>query len=267
MKKLLILTAYVFLLVSVFATNVYATTYKSNSFQTGSNNEYGTITDIDSNTFNLKGKLNEEAGMVYGPYSKISTGKLNDGITEEVNVGIDLDKLDSGEFFEVTVSLDNDKKDYLTEAVAMVQKVGDEVVVTTGNWFSGFRATIKKSGVYTFQWKYSKEDNQINARFTILDYGKEVNTTGNVKLKDLTGVTDVSDVTVRSLWFCNIQAKNGVDVYTTLPKIDEPTQQPAEKPDQKDDTPKTGTVDMALVASVVGMISLAGIVALKNHNK
>ena len=233
MKKLLVLTACVLLLVSAFATNAYATTYKSDDFQTGSNNEYGTITDIDSNTFNFKGTLNEAAGMVYGPYSKISTGKLNDGITEEVNVGIDLDKLNSQELFEVTVSLDNDEKEYLTEAVAMAQKVGDEVVVTTGNWFPSFKATINKSGVYTFQWKYYKNDNKIYVRFTVLDYGKEINTTGNVELMDLTGVSNVSDVTVRSLWFCNIRAENGVDVYTTLPNINEPTQEPVDEPTQQ----------------------------------
>ena len=145
------------------------------------------------------------------------------------------------------------------------------------------KKTIKKSGIYTFQWKYYKNDNKIYVRFTVLDYGKEINTTGNVELMDLTDVSNVSDVTVRSLWFCNIRAENGVDVYTTLPNINEPTQEPVDEPtqqptvapsdepaqkeDQLDNTPKTGTVNMALIASVVGIISLAGIVALKKRNK
>ena len=41
----------------------------------------------------------------------------------------------------------------------------------------------------------------------------------------------------------------------------------AEEPEEKDPTPKTGLVDVALVASVVAMISVAGIVTVKRYSK
>ncbi len=38
-------------------------------------------------------------------------------------------------------------------------------------------------------------------------------------------------------------------------------------PEDKDNTPKTGSVDVALIATVIAMVSVAGIVAVKKHSK
>ena len=44
-------------------------------------------------------------GQVTGPYSKASKAKLVDGINEQVNIELDLDKISQGKFFEATVSI------------------------------------------------------------------------------------------------------------------------------------------------------------------
>ncbi len=49
---------------------------------------------------------------------------------------------------------------------------------------------------------------------------------------------------------------------------EEPVEEPAEeKPAEKDDTPKMGTIDVALISSVVAMVSVAGIVTVKKYSK
>ncbi len=47
----------------------------------------------------------------------------------------------------------------------------------------------------------------------------------------------------------------------------DPTYTPSTTPAEKDDTPTTGSVDVALIATVIAMVSVAGIVAVKKYNK
>lgn len=74
-------------------------------------------------------------------------------------------------------------------------------------------------------------------------------------------MTDKDDVAVRYVWFCGINASNGVDVYTTLPgdvTIPEEPETPNQEPDNTiDENPNTYDGIMSYV-----MLSILGCAAL-----
>ena len=145
---------------------------------------------------------------------------------------------------------------------------------------------------------YTK-NNKTYVEFTLLNGEDVVGTTGIIDFDTIT-TTDTKnpiagqdDVSVKYLWFCNIQVENGINVYAELPKTEDPTdptEQPTEPTEpttpeesettetpeetktsseskEKDNTPKTGSANVALMATVVSAISLAGIVTVKKYTK
>ena len=228
MKKFLSLGLVCILLFFVIILPISAlTTWRFEDWQDG--NDYGLKTKISSNITNLKGKKNEDEGMEIGPYNKASKAELSDGITEEVYVGLDLNHYQNSELFELSIALNQQEYKYLTEAVIMTQKIENKFVLTS-SWAKDKNpiATIEKDGVYTYKWEFRQDNNKIKVKFTVLDYGKELGTTDFVELK-----TDSADkaTNVRYLWACNIKAKYGVDIYTTLPQI---SNNSIENPDTSD---------------------------------
>ena len=105
MKKILKITLCLMVSLTIFASTIYATVYNYDSFSTPEN--YGTKTKIDENITNLNGNRTETGEKLQGPYSKASTAKLADGITEETYIELDLDKFAEGEYFEVSLALKN----------------------------------------------------------------------------------------------------------------------------------------------------------------
>ena len=220
MKKFLSLSLVCILLLFMVISPVKAlTVWNYNDWQDGK--DYGSKTRISSNITNLKGEKEEQKGMKVGPFNKASKAKLSDGITEEVYVGLNLNDYQNSELFELSIALNQQQKGedakYLTEAVVMTQKSEGKFVLTSG-WAKDKNpiATIDSDGVYTYRWEFKKDnDNKIQVRFTVLNYGKELGTTGFVKLE----VENFDKATeVRYLWACNIKANYGVDIYTTLPE-------------------------------------------------
>lgn len=240
-----------------------------------------------------KGEKTPNDGMYVGPYSKASTAKLKDGITEETYVEVDLEKLSEGEYFEVSLALktmENSEEKYVSEAVVMTQK-NNGVVNVTASW-AGTNpiAVIKESGIYTYQWKMFTEDENTYVKFTLLKNEEVVGTTNKVDMDSdsLTTedtqnpIAEQENVSVKYLWFCNVNVASGVNVYAQLPKVEEepPVVVPsmveeAETPvvdstdvKEKDVTPKTGVIDTSLyVCAVLAVISLAGLIAVKKYNK
>lgn len=282
MKKLLGLTLCVMFIIISFASTVNAKTiYNFDSFT--QTEGYGTVTKVDDNVTNLKGETSPNGGMYLGPFSKASTAKLDDGILEETYVQIDLEKLKQGNLFEVSLALKNADDQYVSEAVVTSQMDNGVVNVTAG-WSKDLHAVIKESGVYTYQWKMYKDGKDTYLQFTLLKYDEVI---GRSKITDFDSITtqdtknpiaDQKDVSVKYLWFCNIQVPDGVNVYAELPpkpgtpETPEPEQsqpQPEQQPQntqstpQKDVTPKTGIVNMINYASIIALLSLAGIVVLK----
>lgn len=196
-------------------------------------NGYGSKTKVDENITNLKGNETASGGMYVGPFSKAAKNvKLADGITEEVHVGLDFDKIKEGEYFEASVALkttnDNNEEKYVSEAVVMSQRVGDKIKLTAG-WAKDFEAYIQAKGVYTYQWKMwiETEENakKTYVQFTLLQGEKEIATTGKIDFDTLTTadtlnpIAEQKDVTVKYLWFCNINVKEGVNIYTEVPTV------------------------------------------------
>ena len=196
-------------------------------------NGYGSKTKVDENITNLKGNETVSGGMYVGPFSKAAKNvKLADGITEEVHVGLDFDKIKEGEYFEASLALkttnDNNEEKYVSEAVVMSQRVGDKIKLTAG-WAKDFEAYIQAKGVYTYQWKMwiETEENakKTYVQFTLLQGEKEIATTGKIDFDTLTTadtlnpIAEQKDVTVKYLWFCNINVKEGVNIYTEVPTV------------------------------------------------
>lgn len=196
-------------------------------------NGYGSKTKVDENITNLKGNETASGGMYVGPFSKAAKNvKLADGITEEVHVGLDFDKIKEGEYFEASLALkttnDNNEEKYVSEAVVMSQRVGDKIKLTAG-WAKDFEAYIQAKGVYTYQWKMwiETEENakKTYVQFTLLQGEKEIATTGKIDFDTLTTadtlnpIAEQKDVTVKYLWFCNINVKEGVNIYAEVPTV------------------------------------------------
>ncbi|MCI6265992.1 MAG: InlB B-repeat-containing protein [Erysipelotrichaceae bacterium] len=198
------------------------TTYEADDWEDGSG--YGTATEVDDNITNIKGETVADGGMFYGPYSKASTAKLADGITEETYIMLDPEKYNHGEFFQVSLGLKNGADEYVNEAVVMTQKVDDAFKLTAG-WASDFSATVTRKGIYTYQWKMFIDNGKTYVNFTLLQGNREIATTGNIDFDTVDGpdskdpIADEADVSVKYLWFCNVQVANGVDVYTELPTV------------------------------------------------
>ena len=131
---------------------------------------YGGKEKITDNITNLKGIYDESMGMDIAPYSKKSKSKLKDGITEEVNVEIDFDKINTGELFEITLGLQNGANDYVSEAVVTTEKTSNEEVKLSAGWAPQFSYAIKESGIYTYRWEMFIKDKvtYVNLRFWIM---------------------------------------------------------------------------------------------------
>jgi len=215
---LLSLVAFIFCISSAKAL----TTYDYESWVSGSG--YGKATKIDDVITNLKGESTATGGMYTGPYSKASTDKLADGITEEAYVEIDPESIDNGEYFEVSLALKNASNEYVSEAVVMTQKTGNDFVISSG-WAKDFSAKISKKGIYTYQWKMYVEDDKTYVQFTLLMGERVIATTGKIDFDTIVTadtknpIANQADVSVKYLWFCNINVKNGVNVYTELPTV------------------------------------------------
>lgn len=253
MKKFLSLSLIAISLFLVTTVSVKAmTVWKFEDWQDGTN--YGSKTKTTDNITNLKGEKEEQGGMKRGPFNKASKAKLSDGIKEEVYVGLKKDDYKNGELFELSIAINQqngDAEEYLTEAVVMTQKSGDNFILTS-TWAKDKNpiATIDEDGVYTYKWEFRKGDNdKIQVKFTILNYGNVVGTTGFVDL-DVANASKAT--TVRYLWACNIKASYGVDIYTKLPP----------KPDSTIENPETADINVFFFLGMIGISSL-GLFILK----
>ena len=221
------ITAFLFTIHSVSAL----TEYKYDGWYAESG--YGSKTKVDENITNLKGSETATEGMYVGPFSKAAKEvKLADDIVEEVHVGLDFDKIKNGEFFETSLALKkteaNGGEQYVSEAVVMTQRIGDKIKVTAG-WAPDFKAYVTSKGVYTYQWKmWIEEENgtkKTYVQFTLIQGENEIATTGKVDFDTLTTadtlnpIAEQGDVTVKYLWFCNLNVAEGINIYTEIPTV------------------------------------------------
>lgn len=198
------------------------TTYEADDWVTDGG--YGTVTVVDDNITNIKGEATATGGMFFGPFSKASDAKLEDDITEEAYIMLNPSQYSNNELFELSLALKNGASEYVSEAVVMTQKVGDSFKLTA-SWAPDFSATVTRKGVYTYQWNMFIKDGKTYVNFTLLQGNREIATTGDIDFDTIVTsdtknpIADEADVSVKYLWFCNVQVANGVDVYTKLPIV------------------------------------------------
>lgn len=188
-----------------------------------SDSGYGSVTEVKDGILNIKGNDLVTGGMKLGPFSKASTAKLDDDITEELYVELDPESMTHGELFEVSLALKNGAGEYVTEDVITVVKNGDAIEITSPKTSSTFKYTVTEKNVYTFRWEVTKEGAKTYVSFTVLDGIKELATTGKTDFDLIvTGdtknpIASETDVSVKYIWFCNVQTANGVNVYVEAP--------------------------------------------------
>lgn len=216
------------------------TTWKFADWQAGTG--YGSKESIDSNVTNLKGELEESGGMKSGPYTKASTAKLADGITEEVYVELKSENYEDGELFEVSLALKNEAGVYVNEESVITVKTADGFEITAKG-APNFSAKITEDGVYTYRWSFKTDGTNTNLVFTVLRWDEVIATTGDIDFDTVVGpgskipVAAEENVSFKYLWFCNIKADNGVNVYETLP----PNPNAVVQETPKKETPKEDT--------------------------
>lgn len=186
---------------------------------------YGSATKVDDIITTLKGESTQTGGMYFGPYSKASTAKLSDGIVEEFYIEIDPEKVANGEYFEVSLALNNGEKEYVSESVITSQKYG-EVVNVSVKGAPDFEGVITTKGIYTYQWKMYVEGSNTYVEFTLLQGNNKLATSGKIDMdvalktnETKNPIAEQEDVSVRSLWFCNINVAEGLNVYSELPVV------------------------------------------------
>lgn len=205
----------------ICATNaVNATEYSSSDWLTDGGNYGSAVADAnDSNITTMKGNATSHEG----PYSKKSTEKLVDGITEDFNVMLDPSEFAQAELFETRVRLNDEAGEAVNEFGVMVQKDGDVFKITSG--INGnFAVTISNKGVYTFRHEAFIENGEAYCKITVLQGNNVLGSTDKVLLNDITHLITIDDsnidgIVVRNVWYCNIQVNNGIDVYTKLPTV------------------------------------------------
>ena len=222
------------------------------------NGDYGTATKVDDNVTHLEGKYYEDKGMAYAAFTKKVQTALADGVTEEVNVELNKDTIADHELFELSMAFNNAECNNVDEVIVMTQRVGDKYVLTSGK-APEFKAEVTEDGVYTYRYNATIEDGKTYWQFTLLKDGNEVATTGKVDLGETTFET------VRYIWFCNVKVAKGINVYTNVPEVEEPTTTPEEPtttpPEQEreeDTTENPETSDGIILFLGLAVIGLAG---------
>lgn len=191
---------------------------------------YGSKVKVNDNLTTLKGTVNAGAGMTYGPYINKDT-LLTDGISEDTNVMLDPEKYTTGEFFDLNLALktvdDNQVAVYVNEYNVHVERVAEGFKITS-SINNDFSALVKEKGIYTLRLEAFVEETEGEevpyAKFTLLQGERELATVkGN--FDDIEGpdslypMLEQGEISFKYLWFCNIRAQAGVDVYTELPTV------------------------------------------------
>lgn len=213
------------LLMGVYVGNVdAATNFTFDGWNTASG-YYGTATKVSDNITNLKGREDAIGGMYLGPFNKQGDkAALLDGIKEQTHVELNFDTMAFHEYFETSLALKNGAGNYVAEAVVMTQKITEDQIRITSGW-SDFEAIVTETGVYTYQWEVFVEEEKTYVIFSLLNNDKVIATTGKVDfdgidtVDTLNPIAEEEGVTVKYLWFCNVNVAKGINVYTTLPTL------------------------------------------------
>lgn len=224
MKKIFY-TLFTILLMGIYVVNVDATTNFTFEGWNTSNGYYGTATKVSDNITNLKGREEAIGGMYLGPFNKQGDkATLLNGIKEQTHVELNFDTMAFHEYFETSLALKNGAGNYVAEAVVMTQKITEDQIRITSGW-SDFEAIVTETGVYTYQWEVFVEEDKTYVIFSLLNNDKVIATTGKVDFDGIETVDTLNpiakeeNVTVKYLWFCNVNVAKGINVYSKLPTL------------------------------------------------
>lgn len=205
---------------------------------------YGFVVKADDNITNLKGaKVLNADNSHAGPYTKVSTQTVADGIKEEAYIEIDPETMDAGEKFTLTLALDDTSNNYTDEILVLAYKTNQNTVKLQLGLDNAFSYEIEEAGVYTFCYEVEKaEDGKVNGKFTILLWDEELASTNVLDLNE-------DSVKVRYIWFSDVSVADGLNVYTELPEkptVGPDRENPSEESEKNPDTSDNVALYIAL---------------------
>ena len=225
MKKVFY-TALVGIFMFVATSNVSALT-TFNDWTTGEDNVYGFAQAVSDTHYLLKGSIEIDDGpdgnnTHVGPYAwSDGQEKFGDekGITEEIGIYIDLEKLSVNEKFHVSLSYGDyseNGKGYESEILIDTVKKDENTITVSHS--DAFSFNITESGLYTYRWHLYKDGENYKCDFTVLKGETEVKTETITLTSGKYGEVTES-LTAGYLWFVGIDIANGLNVYTSAPEI------------------------------------------------
>ena len=184
-------------------------------------------TEIAGNKYqgNKETSANKWVAMNVGPYVEGGTDTAATGIHEELQIELDKEKILHQQFFEISFSLKDNTGKYVNEINVITENVNNEfligiqgVDISGGNWNNNPLAKISAEGVYTYSWTI--EDGNVTFTVKTAD-GKTVgsrtldidSTFKGPEVQEISKV-GADKVSVRWIWFCNVQTKEAVSVFS-----------------------------------------------------
>jgi len=214
MKKFITRSLFAFVIMGYALVSVNAATeFTYEGWKDGSG--YGTKEQYTDYITTMTGEYNDTAGMFYGPYNKESEQTLEEGINEELLIDLDFDNMGLNELFEISLAFNDANGDYLDEVVVMTQLFEEGKIKLSAGWAPEFEVVVEEDGLYTYRWEAYIESEKAYVKFTLLKGNTVVGTTGAIERASI----NAEDVSVRYLWFCNVNVANGVNLYSRLPKL------------------------------------------------
>ena len=218
------------------------------------NGTAGTVTKED-------GKVVIGTG-VGGAYNKTNQDKITEDGTS-ISAHVEVKNMTYGQLFQISAGVDNEEDNYVTEFSVMTQKTNDGYIVTSGLNPDAL-ITLDDDGVYTYNWTFTKKGDNLDAIFTIENYGKEI---GTIEVDNAAFVKSSGDVvknanSIRYLWVF------GRDLGSSEYVLDVPLTIYDELP-PKESTEENSGIEAAIndKATVVELLNLLGDVTEINSDE
>ena len=171
--------------------------------------------------------------MQVGPYVEGGTDTAAQGIHEELQIELDKEKMLHQQFFEISFSLKDDKDAYVNEINVITENIDgvfyigiQGIDISGGKWNETPLAKVSEEGVYTYSWEIKNGSVTFNVKAadgTVVG-GKTLTIDDNFKGPDVQKISEVGadKVSVRWIWFCNVQTKEAVSVFSKPEVVAEP---------------------------------------------
>ncbi len=220
-----------FAMMFMMFTSVSASATTSNlEWKVGEGNMYGFATRVSDLVTKLEGAKDKDTdnNAFTGPYTFNSADRLSDGdIINEITVNVkraDILKQNDSKvgstgaqqgFFISNELEENDT--YKTEARVSTVNENGKVYVYLDWHKSDNKYEVTEDGLYTYRWRWYKNNSKVNLVVSLIKDGKEVYKTDEIDM-DVKVPEDLSKMSAGYMWFYGINMDSGIEVYSKVPE-------------------------------------------------